>query len=209
MLDAEQLKRRDEELTYREEAVVAREQSLKSRERGTPSPADLAQSTAFYIKEYESLRAEILQTDAESRNLERNVVFAIGVSMAWLIAHKTTSNLVWWIPLAFVILGIMRSTALFYSFRVFAKYIRDVEKSFSSVGTPAGWETFRQKRSLGMAITAYPFWLALLVCAIYLGQHPPTVVTDPAPCPQVITKDALPALSQTPNTSRTRSAPTQ
>jgi hypothetical protein len=165
----------------------SRERDLTSREQGTPKPDDVAKSKDFYLKEYESLRAEILQTLADSRSLERNVVFGVGVFLAWIMTHKNAPLLAWSIPLVLVILAMSRSGALLWSFRVYSTYLRDVEKSFSnSENAPTGWETFRKKRSLGIFMTSIFFWLALLAGSIVVLIMKPTVANDSTSNPQTI-----------------------
>jgi hypothetical protein len=160
------------------------EQQVRSEQTQTLDGADRAQ--AFYLAEYESLRTEILQTLTDSRNLERNIVFAVGVSLAWIMSHRNLHPLVWFIPLALVSVGILRSGALLISFGLYAEYIRRVEDFLTDGKRPGGWETFREHKSLGISVTAFVFWGLMLAGSIFIIVKKPTVASEGSAATQAL-----------------------
>jgi hypothetical protein len=150
----------------------------QSPETSTPN------NQAFYLAEYECLRAEILQTLTDSRNLERNIVFAVGVSLAWILSHRNMHWLVWSIPLGLVLVGILRSGALLISFGLYAEYMRRLESHLTESAGPGGWERFRKDKSLGISNSAFIFWGLMLAGSIFIAIARPTVTSESSIAPQ-------------------------
>jgi hypothetical protein len=100
------------------------------------------------------------------RTLERYALLGTGVVWAWL-ATNPQSHIFWWIPLLFCILGWLRTMAVVNSVRRLAGYIREVESSFFSTETIAGWETYKLANvSRSVKLSVYTFWILLSAATI-------------------------------------------
>jgi hypothetical protein len=131
----------------------------------------------FYLKEYESLRAEILWLLQDCRALERNAVVAIGVTWAWLFEKKDVlPGWAWLIPCLFAILGGIRMAGIMQSFSGYREYMTRIEKTFSGEHDRGGWDTSRKK--IHTSNVTLVFWilliLATLVVAFVEGRSQPT-----------------------------------
>jgi hypothetical protein len=122
----------------------------------------------FYLKEYESLRAEILWLLQDCRTLERNVIVAIGVSWAWLFEKKDAlPGWAWLIPCLFAVLGGIRMAGIMQSFSVYREYMTRIEKTFSGEGDPGGWDTSRHR--IHTSDVALVFWILLILATIVVA----------------------------------------
>jgi hypothetical protein len=125
----------------------------------------------FYIEEYKALRGELSTLIAETRKIELAVAVAIAAVYSWLFAAKNPPGGVWFMPCAFVLLGSLRSIALFIRIGEIARYLRAQEDRFQL----PGWETHKNHGDrAGLSVTALVFWIAALLltvgAAVYL-QH--------------------------------------
>src|ERR1700722_16814144 len=117
-------------------------------------------SDAFYLSEYACLRKEIELLLEDYRTLERNVVFAVGISWAWLIGKNAPVFWIFIIPFVFAVLGTVRATGIHTSFRKLRNYIQTLESAFIKSGGPTGWEHYPDRaRSMMGAAT---FWGILI-----------------------------------------------
>ncbi len=130
----------------------------------------------FYLKEYECLRKEIEWLLKDYRDLERNVVIAVGLTWAWLF-EKGPPKAAWFIPFLFAVLGAVRATGILKSFRNYHEYITRIEEAFSRPGDPGGWEHSPWRG--GVSKGAYLFWLILILVTLSVAIY--RCVSTPAP----------------------------
>ena len=98
-------------------------------------------SKDFYLTEYECLRNQVDFTLSDYRSLERNVIFAIGVTWAWLFHERqTVPRLAWFIPCLFAALGFFRARGNDRFYGRMRQYLQSIEAAFSRQGDPGGWE---------------------------------------------------------------------
>jgi hypothetical protein len=118
----------------------------------------------FYLKEYECLRKEIEWLLKDYRNLERNVVIAVGLTWAWLF-EKAPPIGAWFIPILFAALGALRASGIIKSFENYHEYISRIEEAFSRPDDPGGWEHTLWRGS-GVSKGAYLLWLILILVTV-------------------------------------------
>jgi len=133
----------------------------------------------FYLKEFESLRKEIMETLKDYHALERNAVIAVGATWAWLFHEGNEAKTAlshppppwaWFIPLVFVALGASRAAGLMKSFGIFHRYIEKVEVYLTEHGGPEGWEHFSWKETWAGA-SAWAFWATIALAALFVGVY--------------------------------------
>lgn len=125
----------------------------------------------FYLKEYQALRNEIENMLSDSRSLERNVVFAVGATWAWLATHSDkVPKAIWWLPVFLSALGAFRSWALLKTFGIFSDYIKKIEEVFCVDGIE-GWETFSGPRKHWISKTGKYFWAALVFTSLGIAVY--------------------------------------
>jgi hypothetical protein len=130
----------------------------------------------FYLKEYECLRREIEWLLKDYRDLERNVVIAVGLTWAWLF-EKDPPKAAWFFPFLFAVLGALRASGIDKSFKNYHEYIRRIETEFSRAGDPGGWE--HSPRRGGLSEGAYVFWLILILVTVGVAIY--RCASTPAP----------------------------
>jgi hypothetical protein len=124
-----------------------------------------------HADQYKMLREEIAKLVEESRKVEIYAVTAVAALFAWFLTHPTTPRLplaAWFIPSTVVVLGFIRSTALFKRVGLIASYLRRIEdKYFTDLDLP-GWERFYASKggSNPLSFTAFVFWGALALASL-------------------------------------------
>jgi hypothetical protein len=132
----------------------------------------------FYIEEYKALRAELSTLIAETRKIELAVAVATAAVYSWLAAAKIPPDGVWFIPCAFVVLGALRSIALFIRIGEIARYLRAQEDRFQL----PGWETHKNHGDrAGFSVTALVFWIAALVVTVVAAVSLPRLIPPTTP----------------------------
>ncbi len=122
-------------------------------------------SGEFYLKEYEFLRREIEITIQSARALERNVVVAIGISIAWLFHERqAVPRWAWLFPCLFAMLGAIRAFGNFRLFSAMARYLGKVELAFSEESDPGGWQHFASRSWNRISVLA--FWSLLIFATL-------------------------------------------
>lgn len=137
--------------------------------QSSPSPGKFAEySKEFYLKEYETIRAQIDTHRDAYLALERYVVVAIGASWAWLInQHQGVPQWAWFAPFLFAVLGGMRAVNNLKFFKAAYWYSAQLEASFSGPDDPGGWERSSAKsRHSSTTTTALVFWALLLAATL-------------------------------------------
>ena len=125
----------------------------------------------FHMKEYESLKREIINLVRDSRKLEVYAIGALGGFYAWFLSKKdgvSRPELILLIPLLVALLGSWRAWAIFVRLRDIAEYLIEVEKEFALAdnGLP-GWETHLKTVAGSPFLTsAIGFWCTLVVVAV-------------------------------------------
>jgi hypothetical protein len=127
----------------------------------------------FHLKEYVRLRDEIDHISRENRNLERNVVIAMGVTWGWLYGQGAHGP-VWayFIPLMFAVLGAIRAHGIDQSFGALGGYITNIEDAFHKEGSPIGWEHHLKKFYLNGTPDSKGqllFWIILHLSALVVA----------------------------------------
>lgn len=124
----------------------------------------------FHLKEWESLRAEILSQIDHTRKLELAVVAGLAAYYAWFVTAKPSHYLLT-IPTLLVLLGALRSWGTLVRIQEIATYIRTIEAAFS-LGTNhlIGWDRTRDAnfpKSSPFKTSAALFWVAALLTSIF------------------------------------------
>ena len=126
-------------------------------------------SDEFHLREYECLRKEIELLLGEYFALERNTLFVVGITIAWLFHEgRGVPPWSWFIPLLFTVFGFLRFRCLNASFEVLHSYIQRIEIYFSIEGCPGGWEHFSRSQywtSEGLL----SFWSSLIFVTAVIG----------------------------------------
>jgi hypothetical protein len=118
--------------------------------------------------ERDRVDAEVLK---DYRDLERNVVIAVGVTLGWLFDKRAdVPSWAWFLPLLFAVLGAIRATGILQAFGSFKCYIRKLETAFSNAGDPQGWEHFPRSKT-STARFAVGFWVLLLLVTVIIGGY--------------------------------------
>jgi hypothetical protein len=121
-------------------------------------------SEDFHLSEYACLRREIELMLKEYRALERNIVFAIGITWGWLYSNRAPAWM-FWIPSLFAALGSIRAYGVMKAFGQLGGYLFEIEEAFSRPGSPMGWQHFHGKTT-GSAKGAFFFWLILVLATL-------------------------------------------
>ena len=130
-------------------------------------------SRDFYLKEYECLRREIEWLLGDARVLERNVVFAVGISWGWFLMHPNilvNSRWAWFIPCLFAALGSLRAAGILKQFGVFHAYITKLENAFSKEDDPGGWEHFSSDEIWSSRATIL-FWSVIVLSTVTVAIY--------------------------------------
>lgn len=104
----------------------------------------MEQTADFHLKEYDSLRQEIVSSVEEGRRLERYaLVIASGV-WVWLLTHPHIQLplITWWIPFLFTCLGGIRAYTQLKNIQLMAEYIQILETMFCRNDEANGWQTY-------------------------------------------------------------------
>lgn len=129
-----------------------------------------AHNTEFYLKEYESLRKELDWHNEYVRSTEKAVALAVGVVWAWLVTHPQ-AKWPWFIPVLFVVLGILRSISVSRHFGRLHEYLKQLESAFSANGDPGGWEHYLRWQSQSLSKSSIAFWTVLLLASIGVALY--------------------------------------
>jgi hypothetical protein len=126
---------------------------------------------SFCLAEYDALRREIEHMLDDSRAIERNAVFAVGATWAWLAVHiGNLPKAIWWMPVFLTVLGSYRSWALLKTFGLMSDYIQEIERHFygdeASSKIVAGWERFSRKRKHWISQTGALLWILMFVTTV-------------------------------------------
>jgi hypothetical protein len=124
----------------------------------------------FCLSEYVALRKEIEWLLTEESTRERNTVIAVGATWAWLFSNPekiTSAPWAWFIPVLFVVLGILRCLGNRKQWSVFHSYIERIEGVFLDSGSPGGWEHFSWGKTQWRSTIA--FWTVLFLVVAWVG----------------------------------------
>jgi hypothetical protein len=133
-----------------------------------------AEATQFHLREYEALHKEMRSSSRELFTLELYAVIGSGIVWTWLATAKLEHQpprILWWIPLLFSFLGILRTRALFSSIGRTSEYLQLMEKAFCKEGVLSGWETFIHKpenQKQYIRWTTWLFWIIFLIATILI-----------------------------------------
>ena len=115
------------------------------------------------MAEYNTLHGEIRELVAESRLLERQVIFATGVAWAWLATNTNSIPYVaWFIPLIFSTGGYIRATLLQKHIDSIASYIMKIERKLCP--NEECWHG--SKNQSGIRLSSKVFWALLILVTI-------------------------------------------
>jgi hypothetical protein len=138
--------------------------------------AAVYQSSAieFHKLEYEALHREIEASTQELLTLERYALIGSGAVWTWLATTKLVPKppeIVWWIPVLFSLLGILRTWALLKSIARTSSYLQLLESVVYDQEILGGWETFIHKpenRKQYLRKFTWIFWGVLLIATIVI-----------------------------------------
>jgi len=125
----------------------------------------------FHLKEYDTLRNEIMSRVDEARSVAQFVIIASGAILVWLITNKSNKSIpdiAFWLPFIMVLLGLIRSLAVLTTISRITKYLRMIETIICKDGPLSGWESFVEaERNYLSDSAAVVFWIvSLLVTSI-------------------------------------------
>lgn len=125
---------------------------------------------------YRALREEMLQLRLENGKTERLCVFVVVALFAWFLTQLTDPPLppnAWLMPSAVVLLGFLRSAALFRRIGLMANYLRKMEQAVDADQELPGWESFSNPkgRMNADARSWLLFWLVLLAATVFFGYY--------------------------------------
>jgi hypothetical protein len=103
---------------------------------------------SFLLKEYTTLKGDMLEAVKETRGLERFALGVVGGIWTWLVGTKVeTAALIALLFLPFILVGFLfwRAVALTEYIDYLASYLRKVEEAFIKAGKDSpgegfGWE---------------------------------------------------------------------
>ena len=138
-----------------------------------PNTTDtIAFSKDFHVREWESLRREVMSQIDHTRKLELATIAGLGAFYAWFASAKASSpsHFLLLVPSLLVLLAGLRAWGTFVRIQEIATYIRRIESNFSLVtGGLIGWDRTRKKefpRSSPFRVSATLFWLAAVGVSI-------------------------------------------
>ena len=121
----------------------------------------------FHLKEYDTLRKEIMARVDEARKTAQFVIVVAGAIWAWLItnnASKTIPNIAYWLPFFVMLLGLIRSIAVLITISRITKYLRKLELILCEKSLLKGWETFVEaERTFLTDSAAIAFWVVSIL----------------------------------------------
>lgn len=128
----------------------------------------------FHLQEYGVLREELLSLVGQINQIEKYVVAGTAIVYSWLAVNSMdgnslpTTNIFWFIPMLFTILGSLKVYMLKKGIMKIAKYLYNLEEVFSS--NNRGWQHFREKElgkknqpSNHYLVYSYGFWGTLFL----------------------------------------------
>lgn len=122
-------------------------------------------SADFYLQEYEYMRREVEIVIKFARELERNVVVAVGISWAWLFRERQNiPGWSWLFPCLFVILGVMRAYGNTVYFRAVNNYLTMVERTIVGDSAPRGWHRYTERNWTRLSVLG--FWSLLFISTV-------------------------------------------
>ena len=129
----------------------------------------------FHLKEYDSLRQEIVSSVEEGRQLERYVLVITSGAWVWLLTHPTVHlpQIAWWIPFLFTCLGGIRAYTQLKNIQLMAEYIQTLETMFCQTDEAKGWQTFLQTKQrtdpskLRFRRSAIVYWFTLFLATAF------------------------------------------
>ena len=150
---------------------------MVAAEPNRPDPKDEDRSFQFHMREYSSLRGQAQNHIDAMRVLERYAVGSVAALYSWiLINHHAVggehvpglhpSSFLWFLPLAIVVLGWLRSIAMARRIKIVGEYCRQLETRY---GEPdlGGWENILELRKPRSAwLSREVLWRVLLVASL-------------------------------------------
>ncbi|HEX5364376.1 MAG TPA: hypothetical protein VFW59_08895 [Gallionella sp.] len=131
-----------------------------TEERPHPTPP---QVNAFRMKEYEVIRAEVMDRLKELWALEKFALGGASAIAAWLFTHFKEVNMkvAWWLPFIFLALCAVRfGTGMYHLTDRAAEHLIRIEKYY--MGEKGSWEAWFRKQGRNET------WAYLLVWAVAL-----------------------------------------
>lgn len=123
-----------------------------------------AQVNAFRMKEYEVIRAEVMDRLKELWALEKFALGGAAAIAAWLFTHHNevkSLRVAWWLPFIFLALCSVRfGTGMYHLADRAAKHLIQIEKYY--IGEKGSWEAWFRKQGRNET------WAYLLVWAVAL-----------------------------------------
>lgn len=106
-------------------------------------------SKEFHVHEFEALRTELLSLVKEINQVEKNVVIGTALVYSWLAVSSDSlgtlqSNLFWFMPLLFTVLGSLKVYMLKDGVMEIAKYLYQLENTYRFEDN--GWQHFRERK---------------------------------------------------------------
>lgn len=125
----------------------------------------------FHLREYESLRTRVASAIKEYLALERYVVFAVGVTWAFLYVHPEVPWWTYFIPTLFAFLGGIRARGIYKLLSTLHGYLKHLEHLLNQDAEEKslrGWEDYRasQGREMVAISGAVPFWVCVIVATL-------------------------------------------
>jgi len=141
-------------------------------DRGTGSSASRSHDSRFAFFWPESGRSyeNCVRSGLVSGRPQSGHALAVGGTWAWLVTHSP-AKWTWFIPVLFVVLGILRCVGVYQHFGQLHEYLKQIESAFSANDDPGGWEHFLQWQSQSLSKSSIAFWSVLLFAAIGVALY--------------------------------------
>lgn len=135
----------------------------------------MERSVDFHLKEFDSLRQEIVSSVEEGRRLERYALVITSGVWVWLLTHPDIQLplISWWIPFLFTCIGGIHAYTQLKNIQLMAEYIQILETMFCRTGELKGWQTFLlEKRQtdpgeLRFRRSAAVYWVILFLATAF------------------------------------------
>ena len=138
----------------------------------------------FDIEEFKALRQEILQKVDAAFRLEVYAVTGVAAVYAWLVTQRAAiPRSVWFIPVLFPLLGLLRAKTLGHQMVVAGKYLRLLEKRMRPKGLDDegdivhGWEGYLHRSDVWRTFVDWVstlFWLVFIGLTVWLAVTLPS-----------------------------------
>ena len=143
----------------------------------------MTDTSEFHRNEYAALRSQMTRHVDSMRSLERYVGGAVAAVYSWILLqhHEIGGHgdghgpydpaaLLWYLPVAIVMFGCLRSIAMERRTNMLAEYTRRIENHYAD-DRLGGWEHFYMgtRRSSKAFLSRRALWILLVVVSLFVS----------------------------------------